>query len=149
MGNLSTQVPKNSLIGQQATDIVLGKSDGTTSSVLASRGGKKAILVFWASWCPHCYQELGNINDNLASIEHTGVNVILVDVGETKGEVNSYFDRRQMKLVSFIDGDSALQDPYHLIGVPTMVFIDDKGIIKNVTNEFPLDYENYFNSAGA
>ena len=37
-----------------------------------------------------------------------------------------------------------LQEPYHLVGVPTLVFIDEKGIIRNVTHEFPSDYENYF-----
>ena len=108
-----------------------------------ARQGKKAILVFWATWCPHCYEELGTINDNFASIEQKGIKIILVDVGETKEDVKEYFYQRQMKLISFLDEDSVLQGPYHLIGVPTLIFIDEKGIIRSVTHEFPSDYEEY------
>src|ERR1700733_4466911 len=82
MGHLSSGVTEESpLIGKPAPDVVLPKSDGASASVIGSRQGKKAILIFWATWCPHCYEELGNINDHLASVEQKGINIILVDVG--------------------------------------------------------------------
>ena len=129
------------MIGKAASDVVLIKSDGTSAKVIDSRQGKKAILVFWATWCPHCYEELGFINENFASIEQKGIKIILVDIGETPEDVKSYFSRRQMKLVSFVDEDSYLQAVYHLSGIPTLMFIDEKGIIRNETHEFPSDYE--------
>jgi len=144
MSHLSTQTVESPLIGKPAPDVVLTKSDGTSASVIASRQGKKAILVFWATWCPHCYEELGFINDNLSSIEQKGTKIILMDVGESKDDVKNYFLRRQMKLISFVDENSFLQETYHLMGVPTLIFIDEKGIIRNVTHAFPSDYENYF-----
>lgn len=143
-GHLSTQTSESPLIGKAAPDAVLAKTDGTSTSVIRERQGKKAILVFWTTWCPHCYEDLGTINDSFASIEQKGIKIILVDVGEAKEDIKNYFNRRQMKLTSFVDEDSALQGPYHLIGVPTLIFIDEKGIIRSVTNEFPSDYENYF-----
>ena len=51
---------------------------------LASRQDKKAILIFWATWCPHCYEDIGAINDSFASIENKGIKIILVDVGESR-----------------------------------------------------------------
>ena len=144
MGHLSTEAADSPLIGKAAPDAVLAKSDGTTASVLGSRQGQKEILVFWATWCPHCYEDLGTINNSFASIEQKGIKIILVDVGETKEDVQEYFYRRQMKLVSFVDVDSVLQGAYRLIGVPTLIFIDEKGIIRKVTHEFPSDYTNYF-----
>jgi peroxiredoxin len=144
MSHLSVQTVQNPLIGKTAPDVVLTRSDGTSSSVVASRQGKKAILIFWATWCPHCYEDLGGINADLASIEHKNIKIILVDIGETREQVRSYFDRRQMKLISFVDENSFLQETYHLIGVPTLIFIDEKGIVRTVTHQFPSDYENYF-----
>jgi thiol-disulfide isomerase/thioredoxin len=129
-----------------APDAVLTKTDGTSASVIGPRQGGKAILVFWATWCPHCYENLGIINDSLASAEKKGIRIILVDLGETKEDVKNYFNRRQMKLISFIDGDGVLQEPYHLIGIPTLIFIDEKGIVRSVAHAFPLDYENYFSA---
>jgi peroxiredoxin len=142
MGHFPTET--SPLIGKAAPDVVFTKTDGTTASVIGERQGKKAILVFWATWCPHCYEELGFINDNLVSIEQKGIKIILVDVGETTEAVKKYFDQRQMKLISFVDEDSYLLETYHLIGVPTMLFIDAKGIVRSMTHEFPSDYEKYF-----
>ena len=135
---------KSPLIGRAAQDVVLTRIDGGSGSVLSLRQDKKAILVFWATWCPHCYEDLGAINDNFVSIEKKGIKVILVDVGESAQDVKDYFNRRQMKLISFVDEDSYLQSTYHLVAVPTLIFIDEKGIIRNVTHQFPADYENYF-----
>ena len=144
MGHLPAQTSESPLIGKAAPDAILPKSDGISSSVIGSRDGKKAILIFWATWCPHCYEEIGFINDNFALIEQKGIKIILIDVGETKDDVINYFSKRQMKQISFIDGDSILQDPYHLIGVPTVIFIDEKGTVQNIAHEFPPDYETYF-----
>jgi len=149
MGNLSAQRTENFLIGKAAPDAVLAKTDGTSASVIGEQQGKKAILVFWATWCPHCYEDLGAINDSIASIEKKGVKIILVDVGETKEDVKNYFNQRQMKLISFVDEDSVLQGPYRLIGVPTLIFIDETGIIRSVTHAFPSDYENFFKTLPA
>jgi thiol-disulfide isomerase/thioredoxin len=146
MGHVSTEATGGPLIGKAAPDAVLAKSDGTSASVLGSRHGQKAILVFWATWCPHCYEDLGAINNSFASVEQKGIKIILVDVGESKEDVQEYFYRRQMKLVSFVDEDSVLQGAYRLIGVPTLIFIDEKGIVRRVTHEFPSDYTNYFSA---
>jgi peroxiredoxin len=146
MDHLPPQTTDSPLVGKPAPDAVLAKSDGTTASIMGSRHGHKAVLVFWATWCPHCYEDIGNINNNFASIEQKGIKIILVDVGESKEDVEEYFIRRQMKLISFVDVDSTLQGPYRLIGVPTLIFIDEKGIVRSVTHEFPSDYTSYFSS---
>src|ERR1700689_2077946 len=117
MGHLSEQTTNSALIGKAAPDAVLTKTDGTSASVIGEQRGKKVILVFWATWCPHCYEDLGTINENLASIEQNGIKVILVNVGETNVVVKNYFEKRQMKLISFVDEDSYMLGLYHLNGI--------------------------------
>lgn len=144
MGQVSTESSQDPLIGKAAPDVVLPNSDGTSASVINARQGKKGILVFWATWCPHCYEELGKINRASASVQQQGIKIILVDMGEGEEDVKNYLNRRQINLSSFIDEANLLQEPYHLVGVPTMVFIDKRGIIRDVTHVFPSDYEDYF-----
>jgi peroxiredoxin len=146
MGGDASDFSQDSLIGKPAPDAVLPKSDGTSGSVIKSRQGKKEILVFWATWCPHCYEEVGRINDVSTAALNKGIKIILVDSGENKEAVKNYLMQRQIKLNCFIDEENILQEPYQLIGVPTMFFIDEKGIIRNVTNQFPADYEAYFSN---
>jgi len=144
MGHAPTESPQGPLIGKAAPDAVLPGSDGTSASVVDARQGKKGILVFWTTWCPHCYEELGKIKESLASARQKGIRIILVDMGESPQDVKEYLIRRQINLTCFIDEDDTLQAPYYLSGVPTLVFIDERGIVLDVTHEFPSDYENYF-----
>ena len=132
------------LIGKAAPDAVLVNTDGTSTSVIAAGHGKRSVLIFWATWCPHCYDELGGIYESKGVFEKKGVKITLVDVGETKEDVTSYFKQRQMKWSSFVDSDSILQGPYRLRGVPTLIFIDDKGIIRSVKHSFPSHFEKAF-----
>lgn len=143
LGDASTD---SSLIGEAAPDVVLPATQGPSASIINARQGNKAILVFWATWCPHCYEELGKINGASASAQKKGIKIILVDVGESKEAVQEYLIRRQINLSCFIDEDNTLHDTYQLVGVPTMVFIDKQGIIRDVTHQFPSDYENYFSA---
>jgi len=144
MGHLTPTMTQSPLLGKRAVNFVLPQSNGISASINALRQGEKAILIFWATWCPNCYEELGTINDSLESIEQKGIKIILIDIGEAKEVVKDYFNHRQMKLVSFIDGDSSLQEPFHLVGIPTLIFIDEKGIIRSVAHEFPSNYDIYF-----
>lgn len=144
MGHLSEQTVDSPLIGKFAPDAFLKNTRGITASIIDWRQGEKAILIFWATWCPHCTQELGAINNNFESIKQKGIKVIMVDLGETKEDVKNYLNQRKIGLMSFVDENSYLQQPYHLIGVPTLIFIDEKGIIRNITHAFPSNYEDYF-----
>jgi len=144
MGDFQSQGVRSPLINKPSPDLVLTNTEGKTDPILSSRQGKKAVVIFWATWCPHCYEELGQLNDNIANIEQKGIKIILVDIGETTTDVKDYFKRRQMRLISFVDEDSSVQEPYHIVGVPTLIFIDEKGMVRNVTHQFPSDYESYF-----
>jgi peroxiredoxin len=141
---VSQAADEKALIGKAAPDIVLPKSDGTSEHVVGSSLGLKTILIFWATWCPHCYEELGDLSTHIDRIQYQGIKVKLVDLGESQEDVKQYFDKRHMKLVSFVDANSDLQGLYHLIGVPTIVFIDEKGMVCDIIHQFPLDYTNYF-----
>ncbi len=131
-------------VKRPAPDFTLEKVSGKSSNLTDARAGKKAIIFFWATWCPHCHEELGKLNAALSSVESKGIKVLLVDVGESREEVSAYLEHAQIQLDSFLDEENALQDPYGLIGVPTVVFVDEQGLIKDTLYEFPADYENHF-----
>jgi thiol-disulfide isomerase/thioredoxin len=142
--HIFTKKIASDLIGKFAQDAYLDRTDGTKGSVIGSREGKKAILVFWSTWCPPCYTDIGVIDQNFASIEEKGIKIILVDAGEPKQDVIYYFKKRHMNLISYVDVNSDMQRPYRLTVLPTLFFIDENGIIRSVTHQFPSDYENYF-----
>lgn len=127
-----------------ALDVTLPRSDGTSASLMSARQGGKAILIFWATWCPHCREELERINQLLPQMEEKGIKIILVNVGESREEINAYFERRQINLISFMDEENVLQEPYDLVGIPTVVFVSAEGNILSSSHEIPSDFDAIF-----
>ena len=145
MGQIPAGTPETTLIGKQAPDFTLERINSAKSNLTDARGGKKAIIIFWATWCGVCKEELAKLNPQVADIEAQGVKILLVNVGDSKEEVRAFMRKKGYGFDSFLDEESALQEPYGLVGVPTLVFVDDNGIVKNFMHGFPRDYLSAFN----
>ena len=137
---------QGSLMGKAMYDVTLPAALGAQQSLSGARNGKKAILFFWATWCPHCHDELMRMDKLLDGITAEGIKIVLISEGETKADVAAYLKNNNVRLDSLLDEDNVLQDPYQLIGVPTLVFVDEQGIIRDVRHSLPDNYEGSFGS---
>jgi len=144
MSRIPVGTSETSLVGKAAYDATLPTALGQPKSLSQAREGKKAVLFFWATWCPHCHDEITRMSKNMEAITAKGIKIVLVSIGEAKADVAAYLKYNHVPLDSFLDEDNALQGPYDLIGVPTLVFVDEKGIIREVRHDFPDDYEKFF-----
>jgi peroxiredoxin len=138
--------PRTDMAGKQAIEFTLETTANKSLTLTQARDGKKAILIFWATWCPHCREELEVLRQKADAIKKRGVQIVLVDVGETKEEASSYLKHQQIPFESFIDEDNTVAGQYGLIGVPTLVYIDEKGIIRNIDHELSDNYLTEFDS---
>lgn len=144
MGNFPVDMQQSALVGVQAPELTLPRVVGEAINFTQAREGKKAILVFWATWCPHCREEIEHLNQLKLDLMAKNIQVLFVNEGETLEEVAAYFKSNNYQMNSFLDEENALQDMYHLVGLPTVVFIDESGIVKYVANQFPRDFEDKF-----
>ncbi len=144
MGPMPVSVLSDPLTGKPAPEFTLPRMNGEASNFTSAREGKKAVIIFWATWCPHCHEELAQLSTRMPDYEAKGIKILLVNVGETREEVKAYFERKGYMFNSFLDEENALQDPYHLIGVPTVVFVNESGVVTRSLHEFPKEYEEYF-----
>lgn len=135
---------ENPLVGQMAPDFTLKTFNGEKVNMTKFRDNKSAILFFWATWCPHCREALKDLNQKHSGMENKGIKLMLVDVGEGEKEVRRYMERNKIDMTVFLDQDSSLADPYGIIGVPTFVFVDSKGIVTAVEHSLPRNYEEIF-----
>ena len=134
------------LIGKPATDFTLNTLKDKNVNMTKYRGGKKAIIFVWATWCPHCREELQRLSTLEQELTSKGIRIILVNLGEDKATVQNYIDRRHLPFDVFIDEEQSLEGPYQLVGVPTLFFLDENGVIKYVDHALPDDYEGPFGS---
>ena len=132
---------QNPLVGQSAPDFTLKIADGNKVNMTKLRDNQSAIIFFWATWCPHCAEAIKELNGNLKQFESKGIKLMLVDLGETEREVKAYMARNKLGATVFLDEDTSLAENYGIIGVPTLVFVDPKGVVKAVEHSLPDDYE--------
>jgi len=132
--------------GTLAPEFTLETTLGGNQSLSQARGGKRAMVIFWASWCPHCNEELESLSQKLDEVKQKNIQVLLVNVGESKDDAKAYLERIHLPLDSFLDEDNAISGQYGVVGIPTIIFIDEKGFLRAVEHGLPDDLEAPFNS---
>ena len=134
----------NEKVGQNAPDFTLKTVFGGEKNFNQYREGKKSIIFFWATWCPHCRQALKELNLQYEKIVAQDIKIVLVDLGEDEATVKKYMDANKIPLDVFLDSDSQLADQFALIGVPTFIFVNEQGVIKDVQHSLPEDLAQIF-----
>jgi len=135
---------ENEDIGKPVKDFTLKIANGKETSLKEYRDGKKAIIFFWATWCPHCRVQLGNLNKDQDMIKKKEIKIILVDVGESEAIVSKYMEKNKINLDVFLDGESEVSDIYGLIGVPTFYYVGEDGNVIDVQHSLADDFDKIF-----
>jgi len=118
-----------SLSGQKAPDFTLTDIDGK-SVTLASHKGKVVILVFWASWCPPCKDELQSLNKLYGMYKNRGLVILAVSSDRSLSAVKDFMVQNPVAYTVLFDEKlSVSRDLYKAFMVPTTFVIDRRGII--------------------
>lgn len=116
--------------------------DGKAVSLTDYLGKKTVVLIFWTTWCPYCREQLKQLNERLPELTKKGIEILAIDVGETKNKVENFAKSHSLSLQILLDEDNTVSDAYGLMGVPTYFAIDLSGQIVSVANQFPEDAIN-------
>ena len=137
-GNVVAQ--DSPLIGKRAPDFTLERLSGKSASLSDVIEGRKAILFFFATWCPHCREQLAAMAAKKAEFEKEGVVLALVDIGERKEMVAKFLQAHGVDNDAFLDVDSLASEDYKVLGIPTLVFVGADGKVRYVEYGLPENY---------
>ena len=87
---------KNPHIGKPVPEFKVKTLSGAETALSDFRDGKKAIVFFWATWCPHCRTALKQLNKESEQIAQKDIKLVIVDVGESAREVKAYADKNKI-----------------------------------------------------
>jgi len=120
-------------VGSEAPDFVLTDLNGETHR-LSDYRGKGVFLNFWGTWCKPCEKEMPYINRQYEVYKKQGVEVIAVNVGESKLAVEKFAERFGLKFPIVIDRQDQVMNAYDIDPLPTTFLIDKNGeIVKVIT----------------
>jgi thiol-disulfide isomerase/thioredoxin len=113
---------------------------------LAQYKGQVVMLNFWATWCGPCRQEMPLLQDIYAKYKPMGFTLIGVNVEPSTGDPEGWLGKLP-KPVTFpvaYDVDSKVSKLYKVAGMPTTVFIDRKGNVREVHKSYRPGDENLY-----
>ncbi len=117
-------------VGQAAPEFVLPALAGDTVRLSTLRG-HPVILNFWASWCPPCQMELPELVTAYGTHRRDGLQIIAVNGDdEAPGVIREFTGRMGLPFPVLLDHKARVTDHYHVLGLPTTVFIDSGGVVR-------------------
>ena len=127
-------LPKYLAVSQESPKAVLSRFDGTEVSVqeLANQNKNGVWLMFWASWCPDCEEQLNIIAEMEALAENRGVELILVDrlnpQKENMENAKTALEKHGAKALCLYDRNEVCYQSWGLREIPSAVVLDSQGI---------------------
>lgn len=128
---------------QEATvsDFTLKDLSGNDVS-LSDFKDKAVILFFWTTWCPHCRKEITNFINKYEDLKSADIELLAIDIGESKARVESFLSRYSIKFPLLLDVDSKVAYKYRVVGVPTIILISKEGNIVSLSHTLPDNYQD-------
>ena len=103
------------------------------------------LILFWASWCPHCAETLPEIDKIYQKAERTRLEIVAVSLDKEKSEWEKALAEKNYSWINccdFLGWDSPIAIDYNVYATPTMFLLDagKKIIAKPITlNELKND----------
>ena len=108
-------------------------SDKGTKVSLNTYADKTILLVFWATWCPHCMQTMPELKKLYNSRIDNNFEMVTVSLDTSKTEWKDYVTRNGFTSnTNICDGkswDGAMASAYYVYSSPTILVIKNKKII--------------------
>jgi len=136
------------ITGEQAPDFTLETLENGKVNFTEFRDGQQAIIFFWATWCPHCREQLRELTRDKQDFVDKGIKLVLVDLGENEKIVRKYIKKNKIDFTIFLDKESELSDPYGIIGLPTFYFVNEEGGVTAIEHALPDNYEELLTKEG-
>lgn len=113
------------------------------SHSLSEYKGKTVLLIFWATWCPDCLEELPDIerlykeyqlekNENIVIL---GINTPNREVKTDVKGITAFMKKNNYTFPTLMDEDGKVFEAYDIRTYPTTYFIDRNGKISRCIKE--------------
>ncbi|MEM3631849.1 MAG: TlpA disulfide reductase family protein [Conexivisphaerales archaeon] len=142
--NCCYPIPMQSKIAPEkncyAPDFILPDLQGEKFALSAFRG-KKVVLNFWATWCSPCREELTALQRVYEVKRSKNVIIISVHIGGKPQQIVEFVHEVGITFPVLLDTSWEVAAKYRLKAIPCTFWIDERGVIREITLGGPMDEE--------
>jgi len=133
---------KGSLVGRPAPEFQLDASGRTTPVHTSDLSGKVAVLIFWATWSPPCFEQLADMQRIVDRYRREGVVLVAINLDDEPSDLAKIQDKIKLRLQEHkldlsqcpsvtlaFDPTNRVAMDYQIQQIPTTIIIDRKGIV--------------------
>ena len=133
-------------IGEPAPDFSLTTLEGGPLELTDFKGERPLMLVFWATWCPICREEVPQIKQIVKQFEPQGLSVVGINVGinDSPRRVKAYRDKYAIDYPLAFDKGSRVTRAFGVTGTPTVLILDKQGIVRYRDAAVPENLADHF-----
>jgi thiol-disulfide isomerase/thioredoxin len=92
--------------------------------------GKYALVVFFATWCPHCQHELPELQEVYAKYgNRTDFKIMPINRMEAREKVSEYFGANGFTMPFYLDPSGDALGKFAKGGIPRSFLVDKNGIV--------------------
>lgn len=116
---------KKLAIGKTAPDLIV-PSNESKQIQLSKIDADYVMLIFWATWCPHCTQWIPQIRD-LYNNKKSNMEILAISLDEKENEWKNYIRENNLKWLnaSELKGwKSQAAETYNIYATPTIIVVD-------------------------
>lgn len=108
-------------------DFTLNDIEGKSVSLSSFKGVSPVLIVFWATWCPYCREEMPNLV-RLKESHGDKLEIMAVAIQESLETVGAYARKNKINFTMLVDEEGNVSADYGVLGVPTLVLVDKEGV---------------------
>lgn len=119
-------------VGNPAPEFTTFKIGGDTLR-LSDYRGKNVVLLFWASWCPHCKKKIPTYSETFKSLKRKDLEVIAISLDKNAKEwvqAIKDLDLQWTNASEFRGWRSSTVEQYYIRNIPYTYLIGPDGTIK-------------------
>ncbi len=120
------------ITGLFAPDFLLNDVISGNQVRLSNYNGQPVLLFFWATWCPHCANEVSSVQSVYGEYKDKGLVILAVDVGESAAKARSYRSAHSLTFTMLNDSSQTVATGYRVTGFPTHFFVASNGQISSI-----------------
>lgn len=115
--------------GIPAEDFVLKDLDGRSVSLKSFEEKSPVLLVFWATWCGFCQEEIPKIVRLRNKYSSDELAILGIDLQEPRGYVRAFAEKFGINYPILLDEDAKVAIRYGIYSVPTFLLVDRQGSV--------------------
>ena len=117
--------------GKQVPEIVIPR-DTRGALVMSEIPARYILVVFWASWCPHCSDMLPKLEKLYESYARKDFEIVAISVDSKKKDWDDAVQKNGYSWINYSElkgWDCSIAYDYGIRATPTMILVDRKRIV--------------------